>query len=256
MERLSVVIMTFNEAPRIERCIRSVQSLADEILVVDSYSTDRTVALAESIGAKVIQNHFEGFIEQRRFCVQHATHDLILALDCDECPDETLQSEIQTLKKNTTHGAYWLNRLSSIGGTWIRHGAWHPDWKLRLFFREKVIISGTPPHDQIAPQEGVATKKLKGKLLHYSHDTTADLMATVEKYSTTAAQSLFEEGKKTNPFRIFFKPPFRFISDFILKFGFLDSRMGYFIAKANSHYVWLRETKLKALWLNKKRSKK
>lgn len=252
MEQLSVVIMTFNEAARIERCIRSVQSLADEILVVDSYSTDQTVEMAESLGAKVIQNHFEGFIEQRKFCVQAAKHNFILALDCDECPDETLQSEIQSLKKDTNHGAYWLSRLSSIGDTWIHHGAWHPDWKLRLFFRNKIIIEGTPPHDNISPTKGATTKKLKGKLLHYSHDTIADLMATIEKYSSTAAQSLFEKGKKTNLIRIFFKPLFRFISDFVLKFGFLDNQMGYFIAKANAQYVYLREKKLQALWLNKK----
>lgn len=251
MQPLSVVIITFNEAEQIERCIRSVQTVADEILVVDSFSTDATVEIARSLGAGVIQNKFEGFIQQRSFCIQNTEHDFILALDCDECPDETLTSEIQKIKENPTHDAFLLNRLSSIGDQWIRHGSWHPDWKLRLFFRDKVEMGGMPPHDKIISRKGVTLKKLKGKLLHYSDKTTADRTKTNEKHSTVAAQALFERGKKTNIFRFLFKPAFRFFSDFVLKFGFLDGQMGYFIAKANAQYVYLRETKLRQLWKDK-----
>ena len=251
MEKLSVVIITFNEEKNIGRCIQSVSSFADEILVVDSFSTDRTVELAESFGAKVIQNPFDGFIEQRGFCIKNARYDFILALDCDECPDENLKTSIQKIKENLSGKNFQLNRLSAIGDQFLYHGNWHPDWKLRLFFRENVLMSGNPPHDKIGSKPGIKVEKLKGKLLHYSDRTKADRTRAIEKHSTVAANFHFSQKKKTNVLKIFIKPIFRFLSGFILKKGFLDGSLGFFVAKSEARYVFLREKKLSHLWKNK-----
>lgn len=248
MQKLSATIITYNEEENIERCIHSVVNLADEILVVDSFSSDRTVEIAESLGAKVLQNPFEGFIQQRDFCIKNASHDLVLALDCDEAPDENLKDSILKVKTNPAAEAFLLNRLSAIGDQFIYHGNWHPDHKIRLFFRESVKVGGVPPHDSMEAKPNARVQKLKGKLLHFSDRTRADRIIAVDKHTTTAAHYLFSQKKKTNLLRIYLKPIFRFISGFIFKRGFLDGSIGFFAAKSEAIYVFRRENKLRNLW--------
>ena len=252
MQPLSTVIMTYNEAENIERCIRSVKSFSDEILVVDSFSSDQTVEIAKSLGAIVLQHRFEGYIEQRRFIIEKASNDFVFTLDADEEASDALQNEILDIKKEPKHRHYSINRLNKIGEIWIYHGAWHPDWKLRLFFKNEVKVIGSQPHDRIIAVNSEKSKKLKSKLLHYSDNDLEDRVQTTNKHSTSAANSLFQKGKKTNLLRILIKPPFRFLSDYFLKFGFLDGRMGYFLAKTNAQYVFLREIKLWELWKNQR----
>ena len=250
MQPLSTVIMTYNEAENIERCIRSVQSFSDEILVVDSFSSDQTLEIAQRLGALVIQHKFEGYIEQRRFIIEKASNDFVFTLDADEEASEGLQKEISAIKKAPKRQHYSVNRLNKIGETWIYHGAWHPDWKLRLFFKNEVKVVGSQPHDKIVAINSKKSEKLKSKLLHFSDSSIEERIQTTNKHSTSAANSLFQKRKKTNLFRILFKPSFRFINDYLLKFGFLDGRMGYFLAKTNAHYVFLREIKLWEHWKN------
>ena len=251
MEKLSTVIMTFNESAHIGRCIESVLAFSDEVLVVDSFSTDNTVQIAKDLGATVIQNKFDGYIEQRRFCIKKATYSFVFVIDADEAVNEELKQQILNAKGSPQSDGYQVNRLNSIGDTWIRYGGWHPDWKLRLFFKEKVEVVGEQPHDRITLIGNIKPEKLKGDLLHYSDANLTERNATVNKHSTSAARHLFNKGKRTNVFRITLKPLYRFVLEFFFKLGFLDGMIGYFVAKSNAQYVFLREIKLWELWKNK-----
>ena len=250
MQLLSTVMMVFNEAENIERCIRSVMPFSDEILVVDSFSTDATVEIAKQLGAKVIQHPFEGYIEQKQYIIDQAKYDLVFTIDADEEATEGLQAEILSVKQSDQRHHYFVNRLNKIGSKWIQHGGWHPDWKLRLFYKNEVKVIGEQPHDEIIATVSKKSKKFKGKLLHYSDVGMNDRIRTLNQHSSSAANSLFKKGKKTNPAKILVKPMFRFFKEYIIKLGFLDGRWGYFIAKSNAQYVLWRELKLWELWKN------
>jgi len=255
MIKLSVVVMTLNEAENIGRCLDSIQSIADEIVVVDSGSTDATVDIAKSKGAKIIEHVFEGMIEQRQYCITQCNHNHILALDADEWLSNELIVEIENLKINWKANTYSLNRLNSFNGQWIKHGAWYPSFRLRLFEKDAVINTGTNPHEIIAPKTGKTTQKLKGHLFHISDIDIEDRYNTINKYTTQAAKSLLAQGKRPSWWRIIFKPPFRFFTEYVLQLGFLDGFNGFLIAKSSAEYVFLRESKLKALSKRQKPNK-
>lgn len=244
MHKLSVVIMTYNESKHIEKCIGSVQNIADEILLVDSYSTDNTVALAEKMGAKVLFNHFDGYIEQRTFCVEQASHDFVLALDADEWLSEDLVREIKELKSESTFDCYTLNRLSKIGNHWIKHGTWFPQYILRLFHKGKATCSGSTPHDKIIPNSGATSTRLKGLLYHNCNDGYHDRILTINKQSSMAAEARKKRGVKPSYLRLIFKPFYRFFYEYFIRLGLLDGRVGFFVSITAGYYVFLREIKL------------
>jgi glycosyltransferase involved in cell wall biosynthesis len=244
MIQLSVVVITYNEEENIERCLKSIVSVADEILVVDSYSTDKTVAIAESMGARVIQNPFKGFIQQRAFAVKNAKFDYILALDADEVVSPELLVSLQSAKEDWTCDCYYTNRLNKFGQRWIRHGAWYPDRKMRFFDRRKVTFGGLEPHDQILPDEGVSTGFLKGDLQHFMQENIFERIQKINEFSTVAARSLHKKGVKGTYFRLMYKPFARFWGDYLFKWGMLDGFYGFFLACASAHYAFYREAKL------------
>ncbi len=258
MVQLSVVVITYNEEDNIERCLKSILSIADEILVVDSFSTDNTVAVAESMGARVVQNAFKGFIQQRSFAVKAAKYDHILALDADEVVSPELLDSLKSAKDNWAYDCYYNNRLNKFGHRWIRHGAWYPDRKMRFFDRRKVTFGGVEPHDQIVPDETATTGFLKGDLQHIMQENIFERLQKINEFSTVAARSLHKKGKKGTYFRLFYKPFARFWGDFLFKFGFLDGFYGFFLAIASAHYAFYREVKLMELqrYKNKESKKK
>jgi glycosyltransferase involved in cell wall biosynthesis len=245
--KISVVIITLNEEANLERCLQSVEGIADEILVLDSHSTDGTVALAKRLGAKVIAQTFLGHREQKAKAIELATYEHVLSLDADEALSPELAESIRRVKNNWLHDGYYLNRLNRLGGQWIRHGGWYPDRKMRLFDRRKYVIAGVNPHDRFDPAAGATTSWLNGDLLHYTNDDLDSRVATINKFSTIAAQAFHEEGKRGNYLRIFVKPAARFVSEYWFQGGWRDGFYGYFIAKTSAQYVWLREVKLKHL---------
>lgn len=247
MIQLSVVVITYNEEDNIERCLKSIVSIADEILIVDSFSTDRTVAIAESMGARVVQNSFKGFIKQRSFAVKQAKYDHILALDADEIVSAELLVSLKTAKQDWTHDCYYNNRLNRFGKRWIRHGAWYPDRKMRFFDRRKVNFAGLEPHDEIVPKEGATKGFLKGDLQHIMHENIFERIQKINEFSTVAARSLHKQGKKGSYFRLFYKPFARFFGDYLFKWGILDGFYGFFLAMASAHYAFYREAKLMEL---------
>ncbi|MBK6946695.1 MAG: glycosyltransferase family 2 protein [Haliscomenobacter sp.] len=183
MVKISLVVMTLNEAHNIRRCLESSIGIADELLVVDSLSTDDTVAISESLGARVILQPFLGFMEQRQFAINHAAHPFILILDADEVLSEQLRQSILQAKAHWTHDCYYMNRLSNIGDQWIRHGGWYPDRKMRLFDRTQFAVEGINPHDKLVPVKGARSTHLKGDMLHY---TNSDIESRVKPSITSS----------------------------------------------------------------------
>ncbi len=244
MEKISVVIITSNEEKNIGRCIDSVKSVADEILVLDSFSSDQTLTIAESKGAVVQQLPFAGYIQQKNKVVGMARYDYILSLDADEALDPVLSDSIIKVKTNFTHPAYRMNRCTNYCGKFIRHGSWYPDTKIRLFDRRLAQWGGTNPHDKIELADHLQVEHLKGDILHYSYHSIAEHVAQNNKLSTIAAESLFAKGRSTNLFNVFAHPGWAFFQSYIIRLGFLDGLFGLVIAIQISHMTFLKHLKL------------
>jgi glycosyltransferase involved in cell wall biosynthesis len=250
MVRLSVVIITLNEQHNIGRCLSSVSKVADEIVVVDSGSTDGTEKICADAGAKFIYHPFEGHIEQKNFALSQAGSDYILALDADEALSEKLISSILEVKINWEKDCYQFNRLTNYCGKWIRHGSWYPDKKFRLFRRTKSRWGGQNPHDHLVMDSDATTGYLTGDLLHYSYYSIADHINQVNIFSTIGAQSAFDAGRKAGILLILFSPVFKFIRDYFLLLGFLDGYYGFIICRISAHATFLKYAKLRELITN------
>jgi glycosyltransferase involved in cell wall biosynthesis len=252
MPEISVVIMTLNEEQNIERCLNSVRGIADEILVIDSFSTDRTEELCLKSGARFIRNLFAGYIEQRKYSVSQASRDHILVIDADEALSDELRASILSVKNNWTHDGYNFNRLNSFCGKWIRHSGWYPDRKIRLFDRRKTSVKGKNPHDEIVMAEGATIKHLKGDLLHYTYLTVEDQIHQINRFTEIQARGKFEQGKKASCLSIIFSPPFKFIRHYFFRLGFLDGYYGFLVCRNMAYSTFLKHAKLKALWKMKR----
>ena len=250
MIKLSAVIITLNEERNIARCIESLKLVADEILVVDSLSTDKTRSICESYGVRFVEQKFLGYVEQKNFALNLCQHDHVLSLDADEALDEKLQQEILKIKNNFSHDGYEFNRLTQYNGFWVRHCGWYPDTKIRLVKKAKSKWVGNNPHDTLIVEGVVA--KIDGDLLHYSYDSISAHILQTNKFSTIEARSLIEKGKRATMFKIVTRPPFQFFKDYILKKGFLDGHYGFIICFINSLYVLLKYSKMMDMQLNKK----
>lgn len=244
MEKLSVVIISFNEENNIGRCIDSVKGIADEILILDSYSTDQTVRIATEKGAIVKQQPFNGFIEKKNDALALASSNYVLSLDADEALDQILRDSILKAKESFSASAYRMNRCTNYCGQFIRHGSWYPDRKLRLFDKRTARWGGTNPHDKVELNQASPVLHLKGDILHYSYSSVADHVAQNNKLSTIAAQALFNKGKKAGFIKIVLSPLWAFIQSFLLRAGFLDGFFGFVIAIQIAHMTFLKYVKL------------
>lgn len=249
--QISVTIITYNEAANIGRCIGSVKAIADEIIVLDSFSTDETASIATSLGAKVFQQPFLGHIEQKNLAISKANFAYILSLDADEALDETLINEIVAIKSLSNPAkAYATNRYNNYCGKWINYGAWSSDVKIRFFNKDFGTWGGLNPHDKIVLKEGINAEKLKGKILHWSYTSMAEHQGKIERYAEIAAKAYQQKGKSSSTFKIIFSPIFRFIRDYLFKLGFLDGKYGFIIARLTAKEVYLKYLLLKRLKAN------
>ncbi|MAY82665.1 MAG: glycosyl transferase [Flavobacteriales bacterium] len=245
--KLSAVVITFNEERNIARCLDSLQSVADEILVVDSFSSDATKQICIEKGARFIENAFGGHIEQKNFAKEQAQYDHVLSLDADEALDEELQTNILKIKENWEHDAYKMNRLTNYCGSWVHHSGWYPDTKIRLFDRRKGEWGGDNPHDKFIPHKGVEVKWISGDILHYSFYDRAGHLQQIEKFSSIAARALHKRGKRSNIIKRWINPAARFIKAYFLRLGFLDGKAGFDIARFSAYANWLKYRKLQEL---------
>lgn len=241
--KLSAVVITFNEEENISRCLKSLQKIADEVVVVDSFSTDRTEAICKEFGCVFIQNKFEGHIQQKNFALQQASHDQVLSLDADEELSEELIHSILTVKDNWQFQAYDFNRLSSYCGKFFRHGSWYPDRKIRLFDRRIGKWGGTNPHDKIILSKK-GQKHLKGDLLHYTYRSVAEHIQQINYFSGIAAKEAYSAGKRFSLIKLLFKPTWRFFRDYFLKHGFLGGYTGLTICYLTAVETYLKIIKL------------
>lgn len=248
MVQLSVVIITFNEEANIGRCLDSVKEIADDIVVVDSFSTDRTEEICKAKGVRFIQHAFDGHIEQKTWAVTQAKYPHVLSIDADEEISTELRKSISDIKSNWTKDGYYMNRLTNYCGKWIYHCGWYPDRKLRLLDSRKGKWGGVNPHDKYEMNEGdKATGFLKGDILHYSYNTLADHYKQVEYFTDISANAYFKNGKSANPLMIYISPAIKFIRDYIMKLGFLDGAAGYSISKISAYATYLKYKKLQNL---------
>ena len=247
MPLLSVVIITLNEERNIARCLASVKSIADEVLVVDSFSTDKTKEIAEANGAIFVQHKFEGYIEQKNWALSQANYPFVLSLDADEALSDQLRSSITEAKNNKQYDGYTMNRFTNYCGKWVRHCGWYPDTKLRLFDRNKSKWGGVNPHDRLEMVAGAKVSHLKGDILHYSYYTLSDHINQVNKFTEISANALFKMGKKARLFKIKFSPLIKFIKDYFINLGFLDGYTGFVISRISAHAAFLKYAKLRQL---------
>ena len=249
MPQISVVIIAFNEEKNIGRCLDSVKDIADEIVVLDSGSTDKTKEICRSYGANVYEHRFDGHIEQKNRAITYAKYPHILSLDSDEALDDTLKKSILEVKKNWTKDGYYMNRLTNYCGHWVKHCNWYPDKKLRLFDSRIGKWTGTNPHDKYEMKEGDKnTGHLKGDILHYSYYSVEDHYKQVDYFTNIASKAFFEKGKRSNFFKLTVNPIAKFIDHYILHLGFLDGKAGYSISRISAYATYLKYKKLRDLY--------
>lgn len=245
MNTLSVVIITMNEERDIKRCLDSVVPVADEIIVVDSHSTDATEALCQPYAnLRFVKHDWEGYAGQKNFANSLATNDLILSIDADEALSPELAASIQAVKgQKVAHKAFSMNRLMNYCGKWIRHGGWYPDVKVRLFPRGQAEWTGKKVHETLSLAQPTTIVHLDGDLLHYSYYTTEEHRRQMEKFALLSAEEIVEGDKKTTLASAYAHGAWKFMRDFLFKAGFLDGKMGFVISKINARGVWLKYKK-------------
>lgn len=241
--RLSVCIISCNEEERIGDCLASV-SWADEIIVVDSGSADRTRAIAAAAGARVIERPWPGFVAQKNFALEQATADWVLCLDCDERVSPPLAEEIRGVLAAPPAGVdgWSMPRRTRYLGRWITHGGWYPDRKVRLVRRGRARWGGVDPHDRLFADGRV--EKLAGDLHHYTYRDIADHLRTIDRFTTIGAAELRARGRRGGLLPLLLHPPGKFLRMYLLRLGFLDGAAGFLVAVLGSYYVFLKYAKL------------
>ncbi len=244
---VSVAIITFNEEKKIERCLQSVQTFADEIIVVDSFSTDKTEVICRQFKVQFVQHKFEGYIQQKNYALSLCTNKMVLCLDADEALSQPLLQQLLAIKQNGfLADGYKMKRCTFFLGKWIKHGTWYPDKKLRLVNKSLAYWGGTNPHDELI----VDSKKiqfLNADILHYSFANKEEVITQGNKFTTIQAKAMYEQGKRSSWLKIIFSPAVAFINGYFFKLGFLDGWKGFFIAKSVAKNTFDKYVKLKKL---------
>jgi glycosyltransferase involved in cell wall biosynthesis len=252
MIKISAVIITFNEEKNIDRCIRSVIDIADEIIVLDSFSTDQTQSICATYNVKFHQSHFNGYVDQKNKALEFAQFPVVLSLDADEELSGELKKSILEVKEKWDADGYYFNRLTSYCGKWIKHSDWYPDRKLRLWDTNKGRWEGKLVHEKVKLDAKAKLKLLKGNLLHYSYTSEEQFINRTIKYAELSARGLFLEGRKPSYFNIIFSPVWRFIKNYIIGMGFLDGKAGYVISYYMAHGVYLKYKELSHIYKTEK----
>ena len=242
---LSVCMIVKNEEACLERCLASVRGLADEIIVVDSGSTDGTVGIAKQMGAQVFELDWPGFGPQKNRALSYASKDWIFSIDADERVTPELRAELEHAMRENIAEGYFCPRLSQFCGKFIRHSGWYPDYVLRLFKRGAGRFSDNLVHESVV-LEG-RTVKLKSPLLHYSYLTADDVERKVEHYSNAAAQQMFKAGKRSSWIGAALSGSWAFVRTYLIRKGLLDGSAGWNIARMNARTTYLKYRKLEAL---------
>ena len=242
--KISATIVTLNEERNIARAMESLRCV-DEILVVDSGSTDRTRAIAARLGARVVEEPWRGYAAQKNFASEQASYPWILSLDADEMLSEELEADILALRQQGPRcDAYSMPRLAQYLGRWILHSGWYPDRKIRLFHRDRARWTGEYVHESVRLREAGATEgKLEGKLLHFTCDSLSAHLQTLDRYTTLAAAQLKANHTPVPLRRLLLDPAWTFFRTYFIRRGFLDGPQGLAIAWMAALYTFLKYAK-------------
>ncbi len=245
MEKLSVTIITYNEEKNIRDCLNSVK-WADEIVVVDSFSTDKTIEICREYTDRVYQNKWHGFVEQKNLTLSKASNNWVLSIDADERISDELREEIRGLLNNSLKfDGYYIPRKTFYVKKWILHCGWYPDYKIRLFKKDNGRwegTGGTAIHESVKVDG--KTGYLNGDILHYSFPTISSHLKTINSFTSISAMENFKKGKKAGILSILFRPLFNFFKMYILKQGFLDGLPGLIVSILSSYHVFIKYTKM------------
>jgi len=242
MPHISATIVACNEADKIARALRSL-ACADEMVLIDSGSTDGTPTIAAGLGARVIHEPWHGYAAQKNFATRYAQYDWILSLDADEELDTLAQAELGAWKRlQPTAEAYRFARRARYLGRWILHSGWYPDYKVRLFDRRKAVWEGKYVHESVVVNGRVAT--MRGEIRHYTCDTLVEHRERIELYTDLAAQEMRERGETVNFLRRSFHPLWVFFHTYLFRLGVLDGHQGFLIAAMAARYVRRKYQKL------------
>lgn len=247
---ISVVIITYNEEINIARCINSVKSIADEIIVVDSFSTDKTETICKELGVSFYQNKFEGYAEQKNFANSLTKNKIILSMDADEALSEELTASIKTLNVDFNTSVVSFNRLTNYCGKWIRHCGWYPDTKIRIFNKDYVKWGGGKVHEKLVFEFNLKQVKIKGDLLHYSYYSIDQHKTQALKYAQLGAEELMSRNKIPTNYHLYLKPIVRFLQDYIWKLGILDGYYGFIICTISAKAIYQKYSHLRELYIN------
>ncbi len=239
--KLSITIISFNEAQNIAQCIESAR-FADEIIVVDSNSSDNTLEIAQKLGAKVYSRDFDGYGQQKNYAAELCSNEWILNIDADEEISQDLQSEITKILENPKHNLYRINRITQFCGKWIKHGGWYPNYISRLYRKDKARWTEPNVHEDLKlnnPQESIG--KIEQDLNHYSFPTIRSQIDTNSKYANLGAKDLIsKKGRRPYLFELITRPCFKFIECYLLKGGILDGIHGFIIAINAAHSMFMK----------------
>jgi glycosyltransferase involved in cell wall biosynthesis len=239
--KLTATIITYNEERNIARAMESLRC-CDEIVIVDSGSSDRTAEIAAKLGARVIESPWGGYARQKNYAAECATHDWILSIDADEALSEALEGEIWQIKKNGPQfDAYTMPRLAQYLGRWILHSGWYPDRKVRLYDRRKARWVGEYIHESVIVDG--ATGHLQSDLLHFTCDSLSEHLKTMDRYTTLAAEQLIAQGRRAGMRHLVIDPVWTFVRTLVFQRAFLDGVEGLSIAWMAALYNFVKYAK-------------
>jgi glycosyltransferase involved in cell wall biosynthesis len=242
---ISAVVISYNQAHKIGRTLAALRTLTEDVIVIDSLSTDDTTAVAQAHGARVIEQAWLGYSAQKNLGNAHAKHNWIISIDDDEVVSEEL---VQSIKKafETTPAcdAFELPFRTIFCGQLIKYGGWNPESHVRIFDKQKISWNTDAVHEGLTLQPHHRVQRLRGYVYHYTVDTLEQFYEKTERYSRLFAEKAAKMGKKASWTKQYFSPLVRFVREYFLKLGFLDGRYGFIIAKENARYTYLKYRKI------------
>ncbi len=250
----SIVIICKNEVHNIVRILTIAHRISNDVVVVDSGSTDGTQSLVSAAGAVLLETNWEGYGNNKNKGVAIAKNDWILSLDADEVPDETLLNELENISLEEVSVVYNMKRRAFIGDTMIRYGDWGNDSCIRVYNRKHTQWNLSKVHETLSLPENTKTIRLKGYLHHFTSRNIHDFALKTVKYASLSASEYYQRGKKAGWVKLYLSAPFSFIKNYFFRLGFLDGRAGYTVAKMNAFYTWLKYSQLKELNNQSKKS--
>jgi glycosyltransferase involved in cell wall biosynthesis len=247
MPKISAVIITYNEELFIGKCLDSLKGIADEIVVVDSYSTDDTEEICKKHNVRFVKHAFEGFRDQKNFALKLATYKHILSLDADEALSDRLRQSILDIKEKWDYDGYQFNRRSNYCGNWINHSEWYPDRQLRMFYTDHGKWGVLNLHEKFIMSNGATIGRLRGDLLHWPFASLQDHIDKMNKYSIIGAEEFHRVGRKSGFLTPYIHYIWGFFRSYIFNRGFLDGRNGYLICSMYAKSTFNKYKRLRAL---------